>query len=391
MENEKDTAVLTQAPEDPSAGEAGPENETVVPEETDGKKKKERKPILKGCVKAIDPKMILILFGLFTVVMAILRSYQMMYLFEPDTGFYFREVKNSITVPVLYTIAGVSAVIYLLLSRLSAKIPEGRPLQGRNYFFGVSAVIFAVSLVSTAMVHFSELIDRYEEKDWGTLKLFMNETQSMPKVAESVCALLGALYLIVLAVSYFSGKEGYKGVRILSIFPVGFYVFRLVSRFIKAQSFIAVSELFWELIAATCLMIFFLEFARIMADAEGKDKLHFAYGVGLCGASVSLMIFISRVAVYLFAGSAYLTDEAPIEFCDLGAAIFVFVFLLSYAVNLRVKETPKEIVVDAPAPQAAPAPAQEDPAAAARYLDEEAFRIADEYSNRYISDDQKES
>ena len=161
-----------------------------------------------------------------------------------------------------------------------------------------------------------------------------------------------------------------------------------MGRFIRAQSYLSVTELFWEIAAATLMMLFFLEFARIMADAEGKDKLHFAFGLGLSGASVSLMIFISRFVAYVFAGSAYLSDDAVVEFCDFGGALIVIVFLLSTVLDLKAKEHKnKDLVIDQPSAEVAP-PAEEKTATPDPRSDEdEAFRIADEYSNRYITGD----
>ena len=109
--------VIAPAPEEESAEQTSPE----------GKKEKKRMPRFRCTVKAIDPKMIFVLFGIFTVVIAAIRAFQIMYLFEPDTGFFFIEKENSIAIPLLYTVAAVSVVIYFVLSHLSAKIPEGAP------------------------------------------------------------------------------------------------------------------------------------------------------------------------------------------------------------------------------------------------------------------------
>ncbi len=76
------------------------------------------------------------------------------------------------------------------------------------------------------------------------------------------------------------------------------------------------------------------------------------------------------------------------EFCDFGAALLVIVFLLSSVFDLKAKEHPtKDLVIDQPTatpvvPEAKPVPSP-DP----RSDEDEAFRIADEYSNRYISGD----
>ncbi|MBQ6020985.1 MAG: hypothetical protein IJL26_12500 [Clostridia bacterium] len=401
MDNEIYTGAVTPEETEPAAEaeqfaeaeqleESEQTEEAFAPVRKKGRKKdgKKREPRLRGKVRAIDPKMLFVLFGVFTALATAIRAFQIMYLFEPDTGFFYIEKENSIAIPLLYTVAAVSLAIYFVLSYLSAKIPEGVPPQGKNYYLAVAAVIYAVSLVSTAMIHFSELFDLYDSREWSTMKDFFKETQSLPRVLEILFALLAALYIIVIAVSYFIDKKAYEGVKVMSVFPIGFYIFRLMGRFIRAQSFISVTELFWEIAAATLMMLFFLAFARIMADAEGKNKLPFAFGLGLSGASISLMLFLSRFAAYVFAGSAYLTDDSAVEICDFGGALFVLVFLLSTVFDLKAKEHKrKDLVIDQPT-AATPAPVEEKPVSPDPRSDEdEAFRIADEYSNRYITGD----
>ena len=390
MDNDIYTGVQTPEEETLPAADAAREA-AEEPTAAAEKKTKKKEPRFRGKVKAIDPKMLFVLFGIFTAIMAAIRTFQLMYLFEPDTGFFFIEKEDSIAIPLLYTVAAVSFVIYFVLSHLSAKIPAGRPPEGKNYYLAVSSVVYAVSLVSTAMIHFSELFDLYDSRSWDSLSAFFKETQALPRVLEIGCALLAALYMIVVAVSYFIGKKSYGSVKAMAVFPIGFYIFRLVGRFIRAQSFLSVTELFWELAATTLLMLFFLEFARIMSGTDGEDKLHFAFGLGLSGASASLMIFISRFATYVFAGSAYLTDDSAVEFCDLGAALLVIVFLLSCVFDLKAKESEsKDLVLPTPS---ASAEKKEEPALPSpdpRSEEDEAFRIADEYSNRYITGDRRD-
>lgn len=226
-----DNDFYTGAPA-PEATEQIVTTEVILNEKKD---KKAREPRFRGKVNAIDPRMLFVLFGIFTVIMAAIRAFQLMYLFEPDTGFFFIEKENSIAIPLLYTVAAVSFAIYFILSHLSAKIPEGVPPQGKNYYLAVSAVIYAVSLVATAMIHFSEIFDLYDSREWDSMGVFFKETQSLPRVLEIAFAMLAALYMIVIAVSYFLDKKAYDGVKVMSVFPIGFYIFRLMGRFIRAQ------------------------------------------------------------------------------------------------------------------------------------------------------------
>ncbi|MBR1810704.1 MAG: hypothetical protein IJ766_03505 [Clostridia bacterium] len=354
------------------------QTEVSVGNENAGGEKK--KFTLRGAVKTLSPDASLILFGVFTVLMIAIRAYQLMYIFEPDTGFYFIEQKNHFTIPLLYAVAVISFAIYLIVSYISGKTPEGKAPAGKNYYLATASVVFAVTLVADAMLCFSKVFNLYDSAIYPTFKQFLSETKSAPIIMEVVCALLAALYFIIVAVSYFTGNQAFKSSKVLSVAPVCWCIFRLIGRFIRAESFIHTSELFWEMAAATFLMLFFLEFARIMSDVDGKNKLNIAVGFGLCGAASAFMLFFSRIIAYVFAGDAYITESSPIEFCDFGAALLVVIFLLSCVHDLTVRVHAQE---SAPAAE----PTQEAPKQPLKPSDEEVFRIADEYSNRYLRDE----
>ncbi len=301
-----------------------------------GRKKSSR---FRGSVSAISPTLLFVLFGVLTAAIAAIRAFQLLYLFEPDTGFFFFEKANSVAVPLLYAVCGIGCLLCCVLSYLSAGIPEGVPPQGKKPLFAVSAVIYAASLIVTAWGRYSASAGFDGIRSGISANVMFEKYQQIPRIVEIGCTLLAAIYIIAVAVSFLLGKTVYKSVKAMSVFPIGFYVFRLMGRFVRAQSFLSVTELFWEIAAAVLMMLFFLEFARIMAEADGKDKLNFAFGLGLSGASISLMLFLSRLAVRIIAGDAYLSDSAGVEFCDLGAALFAVAFLGSTVYGTGAAET----------------------------------------------------
>lgn len=338
---------------------------------------------LKGSVKSLAPGVIFALFGIFTAVTVGIRTYQLMYIFEPDTGFYFIEQKNNITIPLFYAVAAASGILFLLFSYLSGELAKDKPLGKKNYFLAASSVILAVSLVINAMMVFSDIFNKYEEKMYVSVLEFFIETKTFPQVFEVGFALLAALYFVIVAVSFFTASSAHLSARVMSLMPVCWLICRLVGRFIRAVSFIHVSELFLEIIMIAFLMEFFMGCARILSGIGSKGQLHFTMGTGLCSAMLAFTVSLSRLFTYFFAGSAYLSAESPFEFCDIACALFIVVFLLSCVYNLSPKDRMEKL------------DRQENKEEVMRTVtvipsssasDDEAFKIAEEYSNRYMTE-----
>ena len=65
---------------------------------------------LKSSIKALNPDITFVLFAIFTAIALAIRTYQLQYIFEPDTGFYYMEMKHSFTIPLLYAVVAASCV-----------------------------------------------------------------------------------------------------------------------------------------------------------------------------------------------------------------------------------------------------------------------------------------
>ena len=219
-----------------------------------------------------------------------------------------------------------------------------------------------------------------------SLSDFLVSSRGFPQLFEMVFALFAALYFIIVALSFYTGRQAYVSARVLSLMPVCWLMCRLISRFVRAVSFIHVSELFWELVMIVFLMLFFMGFARLMSGIGKEGKLPLTMGAGLCGAMVAFMVSLSRIITYFVAGEDYLSADSPIELCDFGAALVAIMFLLSCVHDLSPKADLE------PADKPAPAPAQPVPDAKTekQKKDEEAFLIAEQYANRYIIEEEPE-
>lgn len=336
---------------------------------------------LKSSIKALNPDITFVLFAIFTAVAVGIRTYQLQYIFEPDTGFYYMEMKHSFTIPLLYAVVAASCVVFLAFSYLSKGLEKPKPLGEKNYFIATASLIFSVTLVIDGMMRFSELFNDYADAASSSLSDFLISSRGFPQLFEMIFALFAALYFIIVALSFYTGRQAYVSARVLSLMPVCWLMCRLIGRFVRAVSFIHVSELFWELVMIVFLMLFFMGFARIMSGIGNEGKLPLTMGAGLCGAMVAFMVSLSRIITYFVASEEYLSADSPIELCDFGAALVAIMFLLSCIHDLSPKEEPETPAQPAPVKPAA------DDKTEKQKKDEEAFLIAEQYANRYITED----
>ena len=75
---------------------------------------------LKGRFESIPMMAVLCIFAAGLVAVLPLRTYQLMRLIEPETGFY---TGHSATIPTLYILLAVCTVVLVVISYLSGDVP----------------------------------------------------------------------------------------------------------------------------------------------------------------------------------------------------------------------------------------------------------------------------
>lgn len=340
---------------------------------------------IKGSVKTLTPGVLFILFGIFTMFMIGFRAYLLMYVFEPDTGFYYIQNKDNIIIPVSYAVAAASCILYVVYCYLCPGFSKERSLGGKNYYLATASAVMSVTLVIDSMRNFSEMFNGFNESEIEVFSEYLVASKSVPLVFEILLALISALYFIILSVSHFTGSNAYLSARVMSLTPSCWFMCRLIVRFVKPISFINYSELFWEIVMVTLLMIFFMGFARITSNINKDGKFNFTAGVGFCGAMISAMISLSRIFTCILASPAYLSKSSPIEACDLPCAAFVIIFLISCIRDLSPKKKESKFDDDNGSDNKTEQ-VRTVTVVPSSSADDEAFKIAEEYSNRYIKD-----
>lgn len=276
---------------------------------------------IKNSVQSISPDAAVIVMCLGILIACPLRIFQMLRNIDPVTGFYNNY--GSVSVIVLYAILGVAAVLILLLTFLSGRVPAALAPQGRRIPLAVASLVFAASL-------FYDAVSSYISGSESTATIVQN-LQSVSKLrhAHSICAFLACCYFIVFFISYISGKSFHKKIKILALAPLAWTVIRVLERITVIISIVRVSELFLELLAMVFLMMFFMVFARVASEVNCKGSM---WSVIACGCVASLVILtytIPRIMLMVSGNADMIVSGYPVNYSDIGAVLFVLIFVVT--------------------------------------------------------------
>lgn len=250
-----------------------------------------------------------------------LRTYQFLTNIEAGTGFYIDSA--NILIYVLYGIIGAGIVISMASALLYKnelgfdRTPAKRPVQGIISLLTAVAVLFDAAL------------------DLNTILNYSPETSEMTKVslyvlcAQSLFAVLAAIFFVVFGISMLSGATNASEYKIISVAPTVWFMFRLIFRFTATISFIKVSDLLLEMFMLAFMLIFFTAFAQLNSKIESKGLDWKLVAFGLPAAVLALVCFIPRFIMVISGKSEMLYTGSPVEYCDLATALFALSIVLT--------------------------------------------------------------
>lgn len=250
-----------------------------------------------------------------------LRTYQFLTNIEAGTGFYIDSA--NILIYVLYGIIGAGIVISMASALLYKselgfdRTPAKRPVQGIISLLTAVAVLFDAAL------------------DLNTILNYSPETSEMTKVslyvlcAQSLFAVLAAIFFVVFGISMLSGATNASEYKIISVAPTVWFMFRLIFRFTATISFIKVSDLLLEMFMLAFMLIFFTAFAQLNSKIESKGLDWKLVAFGLPAAVLALVCFIPRFIMVISGKSEILYTGSPVEYCDLATALFALSIVLT--------------------------------------------------------------
>lgn len=256
-----------------------------------------------------------IAFCLVAITALPLRTYQFFTILEPGTGFFNA---SDWSVYALYFILGAGLVISVIAALIyKNELGFDRKAEKRRVQ-GIISLLAAVSVLYETAVSLNSLITGFSSNSPEFTKPAL-----VVLSAQSFFGVLAAIYLVVFGMSVISGATNASEYKILSLAPVCWMMFRLVNRFMRTISFVKVSDLLFELFMLALMLMFFLAFAQLNSKIGSKSMDWKIVGYGLPAALMALLCFVPRLVMVVTGHSDLLCSHSPVEYCDLGTALFV--------------------------------------------------------------------
>lgn len=276
---------------------------------------------IKNSVQSISADISVVLMCIGILVACPMRIFQMLKNVDPATGFYINY--DSVMIIILYAVLALVAVLILVLSYLSGRIPASIAPKGRQVPLAITSLVFALTL-------FYDSVSKYFVGTQETATIIQNTgSTSMIHYFRSLAAVLAGLYLIVLFISYISGNELYKKVKILSLMPLFWTLARILERITVVISIVRVSELLFEICALVFIMMFFMSFARVVSDVNSKGSMWSVIACGSVAAMFIMTFAVPRLMLTLTGNQESLVAGFPLNWADLGAVLFVLTFVVT--------------------------------------------------------------
>lgn len=285
---------------------------------------------------------VLPLFIVLSVVCSVIRTIQVGFFIDAETGFFKSESFVNI---LLYVVLALSFVFFCVSAFLS-KDCAGLQLPGiKSKALSAVTLLFAFSLLSDWVISFFSCVKTFsliEDVSMGLFKTLM-ASGALPAFLQSIFAVFSAIYMFLLASSFKNGSKKASEHKLLALAPVCWACFRMIRLFVTEISFVQISDLLLELVLIGFLVLFFVSLAQNVSGiyVEGFQWRIFAFG--LCAALISVSLAVSRLIFTVINFSEYINSQYTFDFCD--AAFFVFALVLA-GVMIKNKnvDSQKEVI-----------------------------------------------
>lgn len=304
---------------------------------------------LKGFSKSVKLKYVLFAFAAAVVILLPVRVYQLLAIVDPQNGF-FRNQDG--TVALIYTLAIIFPIVFLILSYISNEVPSPKLPVGKNALLSVSSALMAGGLVWDIIRIEKDIFPAFNsssEQFFALLRINLTKRGSFFTGLEFIFAIFAFIYFVIFATSHFGGKASYKEYKFLALSPLLWSMARLITKLMQAISFVRVSELLFEIFMLVFLMMFFMTFARISTGVFTEDGMWGIYGYGLCAALFASLITVPRIVMAV-------VGQEPVEGnefngADLSSLIFVLTYIFaSFGVGFKGAVAERKSIADVELP-----------------------------------------
>lgn len=285
---------------------------------------------IKNSKESLRLSMLFPVMYVMSLVLIVLRCFQLTRFIDSETGFVTGGAGFNV---LLYVLIGAVSLFFIAVSFLSADVKKLEIAGMKDKAAAIAAVVFGAALMYDWIDSLVEGVVIFNDISFvgfysgGELFKTLMSTGALPYMLQGLFALASAIYVFILAKSFFNGSMTAHKHRYLALAPVAWTAFKLITRFVKQISYIKVSDLMLELIMLAFMILFFVAFSQVVSGVYSDTSRWRITALGLSGAVVSLCANVPRLIFTLFANE-FLNKEYPFNFADAAFAFFaVFVAL----------------------------------------------------------------
>lgn len=246
-----------------------------------------------------------------------IRTLQYFTVLESETGFYSQPDWSVYLLNILLAAAAAAILLFGIIKR--KKLDYSLEVTKRPGF-GILSLTSAIGILSNAVSCIITIMNTPAAVASGAESTGAANTIL---AAQAIFALLSAIYFVALGLSAVSGKSNGSEYRLISLAPVLWSICRIVFRFTRTISYIQVSDLMFEMLMIVFLIMFFMAFAQVNSNVNGKNCEWKIAAYGLIAALLALICFVPRFIVTLTGNAHLLHEQSPIEYCDISNALFI--------------------------------------------------------------------
>lgn len=262
-----------------------------------------------------------IIFAVSALVTLPLRTVQFFTVLEGKTGFY---TSYDWSVYLLYSLIAASVVAFAALGLSKRKnLVFNRDVVKRPVS-GIISLLTAAAVFSDGLIKAGAVMDNGSSFiEYGVMGTTSINMEKLLFGAEALFAVISAIFFLSLGLVYLTGKTNGSEHRLICLSPVIWCIIRMAYRFTRTISYQRVSDLVFELLMLTFMIMFFMAFAQVNSQIGDKNCEWKLAGYGLPAAILALICFVPRFIVTVIGKDALLYEYSSAEFCDLGTALFI--------------------------------------------------------------------
>ncbi len=269
-----------------------------------------------GKFKKINPILPLyIVVGLLCLAIPF-RTYQLLFITEPSTGFY---INIDWSVYAIYGLSALAILVSYILVNLAKNVPSSRDeIRKKNVFLAVSSILFAIGIIIDSVLALTSILA-------GTAGV----ENLASVVIEAVFGVFAAIYIMIFGISHFDGRTTYFQYRFLALAPLVWTTGRIIIRFMKKIAYVNVADLMLEIFILAAMMIFFLAFARISSGLSNERSMRSLFASGYVCIFFCALANIPRIVLSITGNGQHIPYEYPLSICDLTFALFVAAYIIN--------------------------------------------------------------